>query len=149
MKKKNMLTLLGIAFVVAVVATGVFYGLFVSNLKSNAPSRTLVVAAKHLDAGKTLTPADVKTVSWPSPELPKGAYDKVDQVAGTVLKVMGPKPGLQLPERDGAVPAKQIRSDPAVKHHPRIDHWVASPSSRNPMKAFVDRSKRTPCPDAL
>ena len=32
MKKNNMLKLLGIAFVVAILSTGIFYGLFVNKL---------------------------------------------------------------------------------------------------------------------
>jgi pilus assembly protein CpaB len=86
MKKKTLVTLLGIAGMVALVATGLFYGLFVSNLKSNeASGKTLVVAAKSLEAGKILSASDVKTISWPRPELPKGAYEKVDQVTGKTL----------------------------------------------------------------
>lgn len=86
MKKKNLVTLLGIALVVALVATGVFYGLFVSNLKSNtAPGKTLVVAAKPLEAGRILTASDVKTIGWPGAEVPKGAFEKVDQVTGKTL----------------------------------------------------------------
>jgi len=86
MKKKNLVTLLGIALVVAIVATGVFYGLFVSNLKSNtAPGKTLVVAAKPLEAGQVLTASDVKTIDWPGQELPKGAFETVSQVTGKTV----------------------------------------------------------------
>ena len=86
MKKTNLVTLLGIALVVALLATGVFYGLFVSNLKSNNdPARTIVVAAKPLEAGKILTADDVKAIGWPAAQLPKGAYEKVEQVAGKTL----------------------------------------------------------------
>jgi pilus assembly protein CpaB len=85
MQKKNLVTLLGIALVVALVATGVFYGLFVSNLKSNAPERTLVVAAKPLEAGTVLSAADVKTIQWPAANIPKGAFEKPEQVKGKTL----------------------------------------------------------------
>jgi pilus assembly protein CpaB len=107
MKKKNLVTLLGIALVVALVATGVFYGLFVSNLKSNAPAgKTLVVAAKPLEAGRILTATDVKTVSWPAATVPKGAFENVDQVAGkTVFDAIGEADPLfesQLISQDGA-----------------------------------------------
>ena len=86
MKKKNLGTLLGIALVVALVATGVFYGLFVSNLKSNAATgKTMVVAAKQLEAGRVLTASDLKTVSWPTGEVPKGAFEKIEHVAGKTL----------------------------------------------------------------
>ena len=38
MKKNNMLKLLGIAFVVAIASTGIFYGLFVNKLSSSTGS---------------------------------------------------------------------------------------------------------------
>jgi pilus assembly protein CpaB len=91
MKKKNLATLLGIALVVAIIATGVFYGLFVSKLKSNADSgRSVVVAARPLEAGAVLTPADLKTVPWPAGQLPAGAFEKREEVAGkTVFDAIG------------------------------------------------------------
>jgi pilus assembly protein CpaB len=86
MKKNNMMTLLGIALVVAIVSTGIFYGLFVNKLSSNAGSgKTLVVAAKTLKAGTVLTAADVKLIPWPADQLPKGTYGTADEVAGKTL----------------------------------------------------------------
>ena len=86
MQKKNLVKLLGIALAVALVATGVFYGLFVSNLKSNADSsKVLVVAAKSLEAGKVLAANDLKTAPWPGAELPKGAFANVNEVVGKTL----------------------------------------------------------------
>lgn len=83
MKKKNLMTLLGIALVVALISTGVFYGLFVTNLKSNGGTgKTLVVTAKAVEAGTVLTAADLTTVAWASDQLPAGAYERVDQAAG-------------------------------------------------------------------
>lgn len=85
MKKKNLVTLLAIAFMVALVATGMFYGLFVTKLKSNGSGRTLVVAARPLEAGTVLTADDVKSVAWPAEELPQGAYEHSEQVTGKTL----------------------------------------------------------------
>jgi pilus assembly protein CpaB len=85
MKQKNLATLLGIALVVALLATGVFYGLFVTKLKSNGSGKTLVVAAKTLEAGTVLAAGDVKTVDWPANELPSGAYEKPEQLTGKTL----------------------------------------------------------------
>ncbi|MFM2123558.1 MAG: Flp pilus assembly protein CpaB [Acidobacteriota bacterium] len=85
MKKKNLVTLLGIALVVALVSTGVFYGLFVTKLKSENSGKTLVVAAKPLEAGTVLTAGDVKAVAWPADELPQGAFEKPEQVTGKTL----------------------------------------------------------------
>src|SRR5436190_22442260 len=88
--KKNLVPLLGIAFVVAIISTGIFYGLFVGRLKSAtiAPGQTIVVATRNLDRGATLQPADVKLAPWGSPELPKGAFPSLDKVAG--LTVIAP-----------------------------------------------------------
>jgi len=85
MKQKNLATLLGIALVVALLATGIFYGLFVTKLKSNASGKTLVVAARSLEAGIVLAPSDMKTVAWPATELPNGAYEKPEQLRGKTL----------------------------------------------------------------
>jgi pilus assembly protein CpaB len=83
MKKNNLVTLLGIALVVAIVSTGIFYGLFVNRLSSNSGSgKTLVVAAKPLKAGSVLTTEDLKTIPWPADQLPKGAYGAVSEVVG-------------------------------------------------------------------
>lgn len=91
MKKKNLGTLLGIALVVALISTGVFYGLFVSKLKSDAGSgKTMVVAAKALAAGTILTASDVTTIPWPAEQLPKGAFEHAGQVTGrTVFDTIG------------------------------------------------------------
>lgn len=86
MKKKNLVTLLGIALVVAIVSTGIFYGLFVNKLSSSTGSgKSLVVAARNLKAGTTLTPEDVKTIPWPAEELPKGTFGAVADVTGKML----------------------------------------------------------------
>ena len=64
MKKNNLLKLLGIAFVVAIAATGIFYGLFVNRLSSNTGSgKMLVVAAKPLKAGTVLQATRSATVA--------------------------------------------------------------------------------------
>jgi pilus assembly protein CpaB len=91
MKKNNLLKLLGIAFVVATVATGVFYGLFVSKMSSNTGSgKMLVVAAKSLKPGTVLQTSDVKLVPWLGDQLPKGAFGSATDVAGkTVFDPIG------------------------------------------------------------
>ena len=85
MKKNNLVTLLGIALVVAIVSTGIFYGLFVNRLSSNTGGNSLVVAAKPLKAGTLLTAADLKLIPWPDVKLPRGAFGSVEQVAGKML----------------------------------------------------------------
>jgi pilus assembly protein CpaB len=86
MKKNNLMTLLGIALVVAIVSTGLFYGLFVNKLSSNTGSgRTLVVAAKALKAGTVLTDDDLKAIPWPGEQLPKGGFATKPEVVGNTL----------------------------------------------------------------
>ncbi len=83
MKKNDMVKFLGIGLVVAIIATGVFYGLIVNKLSSSTGSgKTLVVAARALKAGIVLKAADLKTIPWPADQLPKGAFASVDQIAG-------------------------------------------------------------------
>ena len=91
MKKNNLVKLLGIALVVAIVSTGIFYGLFVTKLSSNAGNgRVLVVAAKALKPGTELQPSDLKTIPWPAEQLPKGAFGAPEQAAGnTVIDAIG------------------------------------------------------------
>lgn len=105
MKQKNLATLLGIALVVALLATGVFYGLFVTKLKSNGSGKTLVVAAKTLQAGSVLSSTDLKTIAWPAAELPAGAYERPEQVANktvlTLLSVGEPVLASRLASEDG------------------------------------------------
>jgi pilus assembly protein CpaB len=90
MKKNNLLKLLGIAFVVAIVSTGIFYGLFVTKLGSTTGGKTLVVAAKSLKAGSVLQADDVKSIAWASNELPSGTFASADQIVGnTVIDPIG------------------------------------------------------------
>ena len=85
MKKNNLVKLLGIAFIVAIVSTGIFYGLFVYRLSSSTGGRTIVVAAKALKAGALVQAGDVKLVPWASDELPSGAYQSADAVVGSTV----------------------------------------------------------------
>jgi Flp pilus assembly protein CpaB len=90
---RKLLPLLGIAFVVAVIATGIFYGLIVGRLRnatSGGPQRPLVVAARSLEPGTVLTKADLKVSTWSGPEAPKDTVATPGQVEGwTVLQAIG------------------------------------------------------------
>lgn len=120
MKKNNVVTLLGIALAVAILSTGIFYGLFVNKLSSSTGSgKTLVVAAHGLKAGTLVKTSDVKTIPWPANEVPKGAFERVDQVTGsTVFDAIGEDepvlaPHLSaLPSADGS-PGTQPSGVPA------------------------------------
>ncbi len=91
MKKNNLLKLLGIALVVAIVSTGIFYGLVQSKLSSSTGSgKMLVVAAKPLKAGTVLQATDLKVIAWPEAQLLKGGYGNVSEVVGsTVFDAIG------------------------------------------------------------
>jgi len=85
--KRNLVPLLGIAFVVAIAATGIFYGLFVGKLRdeeANAAKQTIVVAAKALDRGRQLEAGDVKLSNWAG-ALPPGSYRKVEEAVGKTV----------------------------------------------------------------
>lgn len=91
--KQKLVPLLGIAFVVALISTGVFYGLFVGKAQS-APSdqqRFSVVVANHpLERGAVIQAADIKAIAWAGGEAPKGSFPTPDQLAGvTVLDPIG------------------------------------------------------------
>lgn len=85
MKKDNIVKLLAVALVVAIISTGLFYGLFVNRLDSATSGRTLVVAAHSLKPGKVLAEADVKVIPWPAEQLPKGAYQTAGEVVGSTV----------------------------------------------------------------
>ncbi|MBV8817179.1 MAG: Flp pilus assembly protein CpaB [Acidobacteriaceae bacterium] len=85
--KRNILPLLGIAFVVALAASGIFYGVFVGQLRKAAATKPLpqiAVASHTLDRGTVLTPADLKMTGWAG-ELPPGAFQSVDAAKGKTL----------------------------------------------------------------
>lgn len=84
--KRNMVPLLGIAFVAAIVATGVVYGLFGGRLRAKAPDlagQSIVVAARDLERGTVLKLEDLQ-VSQVKGAL-KGSYAKVDDAVGATL----------------------------------------------------------------
>jgi pilus assembly protein CpaB len=84
--KRNLVPLLVIAFVVAIISTGIFYGLFVARLRSGpVTGKSIVVAARNLDRGAVLQAADVKLVAWGGADAPQGAFDAVSPVAGFTL----------------------------------------------------------------
>ncbi len=113
--KRNMVPLMGIAVVVAIISTGVFYGLFAGKLRStpaDSPGRPLVVAAHDLGRGAVLKADDVR-ISQIKSEL-SGSYSTADQVVGATLlaslKVNEPVLAERVVSRDpsassGGVPA--------------------------------------------
>lgn len=85
--KRNIAPLLGIAFVVALAATGIFYGLFVGRLRdasAEAKNQKIVVARKTIDRGTKLGPDDVKLSNWAG-ALPPGAFQRVEDAVGQTV----------------------------------------------------------------
>lgn len=89
--KRNLFPLLGIAVVVAIAATGVFYGLFVGKISGASPAAAanpagVVVVSRAVDRGMVLTAADVRLLPAGA-NRPDGAYGSVEEVVGrTVVK---------------------------------------------------------------
>lgn len=88
-RKKNLVPLFGVAFIVAIISTGVFYGLFVGKLNSASTTPTTAgkvwVAARAMESGTVLKQADIKEINWPAPPLPAGAVQKVEELEGKTL----------------------------------------------------------------
>jgi pilus assembly protein CpaB len=84
MKKNNMGKLLGVALVVAIMCTGLFYMMFA--MKANSETGTMmVVAAKALKAGTVLKAEDLKSIKWPVEQLPPGAHRNPQEVIGNTV----------------------------------------------------------------
>jgi Flp pilus assembly protein CpaB len=83
--KRNMVPLLGIAFVVAIISTGVFYGLFAGKLRSSSelPGHAIVVAARDLDRGTVIQRSDLRVSEVQG--LLEGAFSKPEEAAGATL----------------------------------------------------------------
>src|SRR5579862_2407770 len=83
--KRNMVPLLGIAFVVAIISTGIFYGLFAGKLRSSSdlPGHAIVVAARDLDRGTVLQASDLR-VSEVLGDL-GGSFSKPEEAVGATL----------------------------------------------------------------
>ena len=87
--KRNLFPFLGIALVVAIAATGVFYGLFVGRISGATPAVAaktagVVVVARAMDRGLVVSAADVR-VDPAGVERPEGSYGTVEEVVGRTL----------------------------------------------------------------
>ena len=86
--KKNMIPLVAIAFVVAILSTAVFYGLFAGKLKSSgpeAPAQPVVVAARNLDRGTVLQAADLRVSELRSETKLQSSLSRPDLAVGQTL----------------------------------------------------------------
>ena len=84
--KRNIVPLLGIAVVVAILSTGVFYGLFAGKLRSasaDVPGQPIVIAARDLDRGTVLAASDLKVSRMT--ETLAGSFSNPQELAGSTL----------------------------------------------------------------
>lgn len=84
--KRNIVPLLGIAFVVAIISTGVFYGLFAGKLRSTTtelPGRSIVVASRNLERGTAVKSGDVHLSQLKGTLT--GSFSRVDEAVGVTL----------------------------------------------------------------
>jgi Flp pilus assembly protein CpaB len=107
--KRNLVPFLGIAFVVAIAATGIFYGLFVGKISGASPAPApagMVVLARPVDRGAILTAADVK-VKPSGANRPEGAFASVEDVIGrTAAKPLVAEEPLTAAGLAGVAPSK-------------------------------------------
>lgn len=87
-RKKNLVPLFGVAFIVAIISTGIFYGLFVGKLNS-APSSpaggSILIAAKAIPAGTVLTAQHLRTAPWGAVPAPAGAITQLQDAVGKTV----------------------------------------------------------------
>lgn len=107
--KKNLITLLAIAFVVAIIATGLFYGLVVSKFdrRASAQPESIVVAARDLKPGAVLRAADLKLGPRSSADPLAEVFDSPEELDGLV--VLAPVRAGQALERSFLVSGKSSR----------------------------------------
>ena len=149
--KRNMVPLLGIAFVVAIISTGVFYGLFAGKLRSSneLPSHAIVVAARDLDRGTVLEPGDLR-VSEVQGVL-GGAFSKPEEAAGatllTAMKANEPLLEERVSARVSDAPGGPVPTGMrAVSLHIYQSESVLSllrPGSRVDLEAVLDKNGST------
>jgi Flp pilus assembly protein CpaB len=87
-RRKNLVPLFGVAFIVAIISTGIFYGLFVGRLNSATPSTavgSIVIAAKAIPAGTVVAAAQLRSAPWSVMPLPNGAVSKIEDVIGKTV----------------------------------------------------------------
>ncbi len=94
MMKKNLMPLLGVAFVAALVATGFFYGLLIPRLRGGGETvdaRSAIVAKRSLNRGALITSEDLERAAIEPSKMPKEPVQSVEAALGlTLLEPAGP-----------------------------------------------------------
>lgn len=84
---RKLIPLLAIAFVVAIICTGVFYGLFAGKLRAIAESKSgtpVVLASRNLEPGAVIRQDDLRVTRW-NGSTPKGAFGTVTEAVGSTV----------------------------------------------------------------
>jgi len=87
-RKKNLVPLFGVAFIVAIISTGIFYGLFVGKLNSAPPAAaggSILIATKAIPAGTVLTAQHLRTAPWGATPAPAGAITRLQDAVGKTV----------------------------------------------------------------
>lgn len=85
--RRNLVPLLGVAFIVAIVSTGIFYGLVVSRLRDSGSAQAgamVAVAARPLERGAIVQESDILLQPWRGEALPD-AVRSIEEVRGATL----------------------------------------------------------------
>lgn len=87
--KRNLMPLLAVAFIAAVAATGIFYGLMLPRFRAGGgradAGRKVAAAIRNLDRGSVLKAEDIALVEVPDAETPKSAVRDPEQLIGLTL----------------------------------------------------------------
>lgn len=98
---RRLLTVLGFAFLVALGATLLLYGLIANRIRGTSSAEVgapIVVAARDLQRGTLVKDGDIKTVAWGSTVRPKGSFAEIKDVLnrGVVLETVEGEPMTEL-----------------------------------------------------
>jgi Flp pilus assembly protein CpaB len=92
--KRNLMPLLGVAFVAALVATGFFYGLLIPRLRGGGEtveSKSAVVTKRALNRGVQISAEDLDRAAVEPKKMPKDAVRSIEAALGlTLLEPAGP-----------------------------------------------------------
>ncbi len=79
---RRFLTVLGVSLVFALVVSSIFYQLTAGKSGNSGDSqmKDVVIAAKPLQIGTSIKPADLKVIKTSSNSYPKGAFERVEDV---------------------------------------------------------------------
>ena len=84
---KRFLTVLGLAVLLALVVSGLFYQITTSvnrPRRGRVDTKDVVVSTNPVPLGSVIKSTDLKISEWPADRLPPGAFTKIDEVVDRV-----------------------------------------------------------------